>query len=64
MTGTPKPYWSTKDLAEATGLVQAYIRQLVTEGKIKAVKVGRDWIIEDAEAQRFIQEREERRRDD
>jgi excisionase family DNA binding protein len=50
-------YWSTQDLADASGLTRQRIRQLLASGRIKGFKVGRDWVIPREEAQRWLRER-------
>jgi excisionase family DNA binding protein len=37
--------YSTKEAAERLGLSQAHVKLLARQGKIKAKKVGRDWIV-------------------
>ncbi len=56
----PGKLWTTKELAEAAGVDASHIRLLLIDGKLKGSKVGRDWTIPDAEAQRFIAERKAR----
>ncbi len=51
-----RPLWSTKDLANATGLTQQRIGQLLKEGIIIGYKIGREWAIQREEALRFIEE--------
>lgn len=46
--------WTTVRLAEATGLTSDYIRQLLNQGIIKGEKVGRDWLVSDSEARRWM----------
>jgi excisionase family DNA binding protein len=47
-------FWTTRELAEKTGLDQSHIRRLLIEGKISGRKIGRDWLIPDSEAQRWL----------
>jgi excisionase family DNA binding protein len=49
--------WTTTELAEATGMTQGRIRQILRAGDIEGFKVGRDWAIPDAEARRWLEER-------
>ena len=49
--------WSVEELAEAVSLTPRRVRQMCTAGEVQARKVGRDWIIEDAEARRIIADR-------
>jgi len=51
-------YYTTRSLGLMSGLTQDYIRQLILAGKIKAQKVGRDWMISANEVMRFLRERE------
>lgn len=53
----PKREWTTTELAERAGVSQAYVRQLILAGEIRARKVGRDWIISNTEAQRWLENR-------
>lgn len=53
------PY-TTKELAEAAGVSDRYVRQLVTDGKLAGQKVGRDWIIPAEEGRAWLQERRAR----
>lgn len=46
--------WTTKELAKAAGKTRQGIRWLIQEGRIEAVKIGRDWQIEDEEARRYL----------
>lgn len=55
--------WTTNDLAKAAGLSTAYIRQLILRGQLQARKLGRDWVIADHVAKRWLQEREQRDRE-
>ena len=53
--------WTTMELAQHAGVVQAYIRQLLIAGeKLKGHKRGRDWFIPDSEAQRWLRSRKDR----
>lgn len=49
--------WTTVRLAEATGLTSDYVRQLLNQGVIKGEKVGRDWLVSDSEARRWMASR-------
>lgn len=52
-----KNFWSTKDLAEASGLDPSTIRHLILDGKIEAKKFGNAWMIWDFEARRWLEDR-------
>jgi hypothetical protein len=59
--GMVEEIWTTVRLAEASGLTPGRIRQLLIEGEeIHGVKPegGRDWYVSDAEARRWLAERE------
>ena len=49
-------FWTTAQIAEATGLSQRYVGTLLNAGKIIGYKAGHDWIIQDEEAKRFVEE--------
>lgn len=47
--------WTTRRLAQASGLSTARIRQLLIVGRdLHGRKVGRDWLVSDAEAHRWL----------
>lgn len=55
------PYWTPDTIAayakeQGRTVTPQYIRRLCRQGKIKASKPGRDWVIEDEEARRWIAE--------
>ena len=47
-------FWTTTQLAEAAKLDRSHIRYLIRHGKIAAKKTGRDWVVSDEEARRFL----------
>lgn len=52
-------YWTPDSLAaylkeHGRTISASYIRRLCREGRIKAEQPGRDWIISDEEAQRWL----------
>lgn len=49
-------FWTTAQIAEATGLSQRHVWHLLRKGSIAGYKVGHDWIIQEEEALRFIKE--------
>jgi hypothetical protein len=55
-----KREWTTKQLAEAARLTDAYIRQLLLADKLHGRKIGRDWVISNEEAVRFLEDRAEK----
>jgi excisionase family DNA binding protein len=50
--------WTTAELAKQANLTQRHVRRLVKAGIIQGSKVGRDWIIFEDEAKRFLEERQ------
>ena len=53
-----KTEWTTSELAEAAGLSDARIRQLLIDGRtLKGRKVGPMWVISDSEARRWLENR-------
>ncbi|HEX8195560.1 MAG TPA: helix-turn-helix domain-containing protein [Pyrinomonadaceae bacterium] len=44
---------NTKKAAELKGVTERRIRRLIEDGKLKAEKVGRDWIIEETELEKI-----------
>ena len=46
-------FLNTREVAEILGTGQEYVRQLLREGKIKGVKVGRKWKIPENEIKRI-----------
>lgn len=47
---------NVQQAAEKLGLAQGTIRRFIREGRIKAVKVGRDWRIKESEIERILEE--------
>jgi excisionase family DNA binding protein len=54
-----KQYWTTSELADAASVTQGWIRKLLRAGKVDGFKAGRDWLIEEEEALRYLHERGE-----
>ena len=50
----PAKVWTTNDLAEAGQVDPSLIRKLLLDGKLAGRKAGRDWLIPDAEARRWL----------
>jgi excisionase family DNA binding protein len=44
-------FFTTRQAAEKLGVTDAYVRQLILSGKLKAVKAGRDHLIAAAEVE-------------
>jgi DNA binding domain, excisionase family len=42
----PEGWITTSEAAEMTGYAQAYFRILAKQGKVAAIKVGRDWLLD------------------
>jgi excisionase family DNA binding protein len=53
------PY-TTTELAQAAGVGDSYIRQLLIAGRLQGRKQGRDWAIPVDVAETFLLERKER----
>jgi len=53
-----KGAWTTAELAEAAGLSDARIRQLLLAKEIQGYKAGRDWRIADHVARTWLAQRE------
>jgi len=53
----PGQDWTTKQLAQTAGVSPAYLRQLLLAGTLKGRKIGRDWLIPDYEAQKWLNNR-------
>ena len=49
--------WTVKELAERAGLNPSRIRQLLLAGEIKGHKRGPIWLVPNAEAQRWLENR-------
>jgi excisionase family DNA binding protein len=41
----PTGYITTAEAAQQTGYTEAYIRELITGGKVDAKKYGRSWMV-------------------
>lgn len=48
-------YLNTREVAELLGTGQEYVRQLLREGKIKGVKVGKKWKIKESEIRDIVE---------
>lgn len=44
---------NTKEAAARLGLSIPRVKQLIRAGRLKATKVGRDWVIDSADLERF-----------
>jgi excisionase family DNA binding protein len=51
---------SLTEAAEQYGFSAAYLRQLARKGRLKAKKVGRDWVTTWADVEEYIHSREKR----
>jgi excisionase family DNA binding protein len=48
-------YLNTKEVSEMLSIGQEYLRQLLREGKVKGVKVGKRWKIKESDIEELIQ---------
>jgi excisionase family DNA binding protein len=48
-------YLNTKEVADMLSIGQDYLRQLLREGKIKGVKVGRRWKIKESDINKIAE---------
>jgi len=46
--------WTTTKLAKAAGVDPSAIRHLLISGSLQGEKLGRDWLIPDDGAQRYL----------
>lgn len=51
--------WSIREASEKTGYHPEYLRQLITDGKIEAEKLGQMWLIKIESLQAYINEAEQ-----
>lgn len=42
-----------KEAAKALGVTPANLRQSIARGSLRAVKMGRDWLVDSAEVERY-----------
>jgi excisionase family DNA binding protein len=55
--------WSTKELAEAAGVNDSYIRQLLIAGDLKGFKIGqRTWAIPAEVGQEWLDKRKQKQK--
>jgi hypothetical protein len=52
--------WTTTKLAKAASVDPSAIRHLLLSGSLQGEKLGRDWLITDEEAQRYLAQRRAR----
>ena len=45
---------TTKQAAAALGVTDSRVRQLLIDGRLKGEKVGRDWIISEADIKKYL----------
>jgi excisionase family DNA binding protein len=55
-----KTDWTTSELSAHLGVTDAYLRQLIAQGKLKATKRGGIWFIADSDAQEWLSTRKKR----
>jgi excisionase family DNA binding protein len=61
---TDDPMLTVKEVASELKLSERYITQMISEGKLQAVKFGKTYRIYRSELDRFIAERQTKRKDD
>jgi excisionase family DNA binding protein len=49
---------TTGEAAELTGYTQAYVRQLILKGRLKAHKLGRDWFLKRSDVEEYAEQME------
>jgi excisionase family DNA binding protein len=49
-----------KEAADRLATTPAVLRQAIARGSLRAVKMGRDWFVEDAEVERYGKENRRR----
>jgi len=54
--------WTTAELAKQANVTQRFVRQEITDGRLKAERFGRAWAIRDEEAQRWLSHETGRKR--
>ena len=59
--GNNRGAWTTAELAEAAGVTDARIRQLLIEGELHGYKAGRDWRVADQVAREWLSRRHKAR---
>jgi excisionase family DNA binding protein len=53
--------WTTRELADQAGVDPSRIRQLLLSKRLTGYKRGRDWLIPDSEARRWLEIRKQSR---
>jgi excisionase family DNA binding protein len=51
--------WTVSEIAQATGLTRTHVARLIKKGAIKGERKQAGWLVDDEEANRFIQDRKE-----
>ena len=54
--------WTTGTLAREAGVDQSLIRHALRDGKLMGFKLGREWLISDDEARRWLATRRKRKK--
>jgi len=52
-----EPYLTTKEAAKILGVLPRQVTRLIGAGKIKASKIGRDWIINEKDLNDYLDRR-------
>lgn len=47
--------WTTDDLAKQSGYSTRQIRRYIRDGIIEGIKAGRDWVVSEDEARRWLE---------
>jgi hypothetical protein len=53
----PEPSIKVRDLARVWGVTSCWLRKLIGRGELEAVRLGRDWVVPLASANRFFEAR-------
>ncbi|OPZ76114.1 MAG: hypothetical protein BWY79_01775 [Actinobacteria bacterium ADurb.Bin444] len=57
-------YWSVRELAEASGLTERRVRQLLRDGReLRGINKGRVWLVRDVDARAWLDARKAAERD-
>jgi len=63
LTGDKQELISLAEAAKRCGLSHSTLRRYAWEGKLKAKKVGRDWLITMANVEEYLASRQRKRKD-
>ena len=51
-----KDYLTVPEFAKSAGVTQQAIRKAITEKRVKAEKIGRQWLVKKVELKKYIRE--------